>query len=162
MIENKIVEHLNDLLQMEFDANRAYELCIMNIDDKDLRLKLNAFHGDHQRHLHKITEIIIRHDGKPKSRPDLKGPFIAGMTAVMSMTGTKNALRVMIQNEVLTNRAYDSAVEFHQFPEDVQKVLQAFRSDERRHKAWLESRLAELGAEETLGEQEPGRGEAKP
>lgn len=147
MLKEKLVEHLNDLLQMEFDANRAYELCIMNVDDKQLRLKLHAFHGDHQRHLHKITEIIIENDGKPKSRPDLKGPFIAGMTAIMSMTGVKNALRVMIQNEVLTNRSYDSAVEFHQFPDDVQKVLQEFRSDERRHKAWLEQRLSELGGE---------------
>lgn len=158
MDNEKIVDHLNDLLQLEHDANRAYELCIQNVDDKDVKLQLNSFLADHQRHLNKLTEFIIRHDGKPKERPDLKGPFLAGLTAVMSMAGTKNALRVMNQNETLTNKSYDAAVEAD-FPEDIRQAMTSFRADERKHKAWIEDQLTQLGSGQ--GAEAPG-GEARP
>ena len=147
MLEGKqLISHLNDLLQLEHDATRAYELCIQYLDEKDIRLKLLEFHGDHQRHLHELTRFVIEADGTPKERPDLKGPFLAGMTAAMSTLGAKNAIRVMIQNENVTNRAYDAAVE-DEYPPALAKEIRRFRDDERRHRSWLEGRLAEINGE---------------
>jgi rubrerythrin len=161
MEQKKLIDHLNDLLQLEHDATRAYELCIQNIKDKQIALKLLDFHSDHQHHLHKLTQFILQNDGRPKERPDLKGPFLAGMTAVMSMTSVTNALRVMLQNETLTNNAYDAAAE-DQFPADILKQIRSFREDEHRHKAWIAKKLDELKGEETAAteagkEERPGR-----
>jgi rubrerythrin len=159
MLEGKkLVSHLNDLLQLEHDATRAYELAIQYVDERGMRLQLLQFHGDHQRHLHELTRFIIEADGTPKERPDLKGPFLAGMTAIMSTLGTKNAVRVMIQNENVTNKAYDAAVE-DQYPPGLAKEIRQFRDDERRHRSWLEQKLAELAG---TGKPEEIRPEDRP
>lgn len=160
MLEGKkLVSHLNDLLQLEHDATRAYELSIQYVEEQDIKLQLLQFHADHQRHLHELSRFIIEAGGTPKERPDLMGPFLAGMTAIMSNLGTKNCIRVMIQNENVTNKAYDAAVE-DQYPAALAKAIRQFRDDERRHRTWLEQKLAELIG--TAGKEEEIRPEDRP
>lgn len=159
-MEGKILcEKLNDLLKLEYDAVHAYITAIKHIDDDEISDKLIEFMSDHNRHVLQLSERVRAEGGEPQARPDLKGPFLKGLTGIMSRLGDKNALRVMNQNEALTNRAYDAAVD-EDFPQDVCDMLFAFRGDEHRHKAWIEQALegerAEAAGEARGASEQPG------
>ncbi len=141
-----IVKHLNDLLKLEHDAVRAYKTAIDNILDADIQENLGRFRNDHERHIALLTQRIKDNGGAPQQRPDLLGPFIMGLTAVMSKMGDLNALRVMHQNENLTNRAYDGAVK-DDYPAELHEMMEEFQADERRHRAWIDDKMAELKGE---------------
>ncbi len=152
MENKKLISELNDMLMLENDAVRSYQAAIDNIDSDECRSRLLSFQGDHERHRAWIEERVREAGGKPKNRPDLKGPFLKGLTAIMSKTGDLNALRVMHQNENLTNSAYDKAVA-DGFPADVQAKWQEFQGDERRHRSWIVQKIAELQGEEAAPRQ---------
>jgi uncharacterized protein (TIGR02284 family) len=141
MDNQTLCDKLNDLLQLEFDAAHAYITAIKNAESEDIQDQFLEFLTDHNHHVARLSERIKSAGGTPAARPDLKGKFIKGMTAVMSKLGDHNALRVMNQNEALTNRSYDKAVE-EPYPADVLAMLREFQSDEHRHKAWIEQQLA--------------------
>jgi rubrerythrin len=157
MDQQYAIKHLNELLQLEYDAAHAYITCIKHVDGEDIQDHLTEFLADHNRHVNWILECVRKLGGEPKARPDMKGPLIKGMTSIMSRLGDKNALRVMHQNENLTNSTYDSQVKLEYSP-DIQAKLKEFQSDERRHRAWIEQKLAELqeGRLQPSDEERPG------
>jgi uncharacterized protein (TIGR02284 family) len=161
MEHDKLIKRLNDLLGVEHDAVRGYETAIKNTDDEDIVANLTSFQGDHENHLSYLTERIKQEGGKPKERPDIKGPFQQGMTAIMSKMGDKNTLRVMHQNENVTNRTYDDAVK-EDFPADIMEKLKMFQADEHRHRAWIEDKLDELGERLTSRKESEERPGAQP
>jgi rubrerythrin len=154
MEKQEIGNKLNDLLMLEYDAVHAYVTCIKNVDDDDIQNNLTEFLSDHNRHVGRITEQVRQCGLEPKARPDFKGPFLKGLTGIMSKMGDKNALRVMHQNENLTNSAYDKALE-EDFPQDICDILRACQRDERRHRAWIEQKLESLKAREEAKEIPP-------
>lgn len=149
----KLDDRLNDILQLEHDAVNAYETAIKNCDEGDIKTNLTDFLSDHTRHVSRLTEEVSNAGGKPASRPDLKGPFLKGLTAVMSKMGDRNLLRVMHQNENLTNSTYDHALK-EEWPSEIRAFLIEFQSDERRHRSWIEQRLEEMEETEARPEAE--------
>jgi uncharacterized protein (TIGR02284 family) len=135
-----LIRHLNDLLALDLDAVEAYESAITRIDAVFLREKLREFQQDHQRHIRDLTECVMRFGGKPRHRPDVKGFFIKGFTAVTSMTGDEGALNAMKGNEQLTTRTYKRALA-DSWPADVRELIEKNYADEVRHLAWIEQTL---------------------
>ncbi len=158
MDNEQICDHLNDLLQLEFDAVHAYTTAINHVESESIQDRLMEFRADHNHHVARLSERIRALGGKPKAKPDIKGVFLKGLTGIMSRMGDENALRVMHQNENLTNKAYDKAVS-ESYPQDIRELLLTCQSDERRHRAWIEERLQsfkEEGRGAEAGGERPG------
>ena len=141
-VSEKLIDRLNQLLMLDHDAVDAYEQAIKRMDSPFCREKLREFQADHRRHIVDLKTCIESYGGSPKDRKDLKGFFIAGMTAIQSMGGDESALKAMHVNERITNREYDEALKDQTMPEDVRNLVQKNRADEARHLAWVEEALS--------------------
>lgn len=142
-MEEKPLETLKSLMQLDIDAVHAYTQAIENIEHRAVRDQLMAFRGDHERHVTELSQCIRRLGGDPPERQrDFKGFLIQGFTAVRSLTGTEGALKAMKSNEQTTNEHYREALEI-QFPPDVRAVVERNFEDEKRHLAYVDDALAD-------------------
>lgn len=142
MHRSKLIDELNNLIQLDIDAVRAYSQALGSVKDPEVVKQLTAFRADHERHVTELGALVRAAGGDPAHSPDLKGFFIEGMTAIRAMAGELAALKAMRDNERLTNRKYEAALQFTGLPDDVRAVIAANREDERRHLAWIEARVA--------------------
>jgi uncharacterized protein (TIGR02284 family) len=150
-VSEKLVATLNDLLMLDHDAVDAYQQAIDALKSTACRARLQEFQGDHRRHIDDLSDCIRRLGGSPKSRRDVKGFFIKGMTMVQAALGDEPALKAMQTNEKLTNRQYADALGDQGMPDDVRTLVAKNREDERRHLEWLNQALAQR-----LWTQQPG------
>lgn len=132
----KLIPKLNDLIALDIDAVNAYESAISRMTIPVLQQQLREYQGDHQRHIQDLTECVTRFGGEPRKRPDVRGFFIKGFTAVTSMVGDEAALQAMRGNETLTNRTYKSALQ-ENWSEDVRALIEKNYADEQRHLAFI-------------------------
>ena len=142
METGEITEKLNDLMHLDVDAVRAYDDAIKRIDGADVRGRLQEYRDDHQRHVDDLRAAVRGMGGEPEeAKPDARGYLIEGMTALRAAMGDEQALKAMHQNEKVTNKAYANAVDWD-VPMDVHDLLQRGYTDEQRHIAYIEDRLA--------------------
>jgi uncharacterized protein (TIGR02284 family) len=140
MDKSRMIEKLNDLLQLDHDAVGAYESAIDRIDVESVRAQLREFQADHKRHIVDLSALVTRLGGKPKDKPDMKGAILKGFTAMTSMMGNEAALRAMQGNEKLTNSSYASALR-ESWTDEIRTQLEANYRDEQRHLAYIEDAL---------------------
>jgi hypothetical protein len=140
-----VVEHLNELRQLDYDAVQAYEQAIQHSErEVDVLMDLMTFKLDHERHIVELDVVIAALGGAPAElHRDLKGVLLEGMTKLRAVTGTIGALKAMRTIEKLTNTRYDRAVEVVA-PGDVRLVISMALDDERRHQAAIDAHIARL------------------
>lgn len=146
MTTNELVEELNELIQLDYDASKTYEQALEHIRDGDgeVRADLEAFRGDHLRHIEELRAQIERQGGAAiEPGRDVKGLLLEGMTRLRSVTGTLGALKAMRMNEKLTNRSYERASDLG-LPPGVRDIVLANLADERRHLAAIEGHITRL------------------
>lgn len=137
-----LAERLGDLVKVDVAAVEACSEAIERIEAEPLRTQLSQFRDDHQRHVRELTQAIQTMGSEvPKQSPDMKGKLIEGMTAMRSAMGDEQALKAMRQNEVVTNHAYEDALQDHTWPGEIQSLLDRGLADERRHLQWVEDQL---------------------
>lgn len=138
-----LVDILNQLIQLDYDASLAYTRAIAGVDaqDGDIKRQLEAFRADHERHILELSDVVNVIGGKPSVKGrDFKGLVIEGMTAAQAMLGTDGALVAMRTNEELTNRAYDAALK-EELSHEVKAIVERNRDDERRHREWIQQTI---------------------
>ncbi|GFO65276.1 ferritin-like domain-containing protein [Geomonas paludis] len=141
MERTEMIDRLNDLIQLDVDAVEAYEQAIKHIGYKDIAKRFSEYQDDHRNHITNLTALVQQMGGTPtKPTPDLKGYLIEGFTALMSLTGAKQALEAMKGNEKVTNRKYQEAVA-QPFPEEVMEVLRTNLSQEQWHLSYIDELL---------------------
>ncbi len=147
-MQDNIVDELNKLIQLDFDASKTYEQALEHTeDDEQVREDLTAFRLDHLRHISDLQNVIRGLGGEPKDPGrDVKGVLLEGMTKLRSVTGLKGALKAMRMNEQLTNKTYDKAIEMA-LPVDARAIIDANLADERRHLATIDAHLERLGVD---------------
>lgn len=139
-----IIETLNSLIQLDFDAVKTYEQALDRVVDPEVEDDLEAFLADHERHITDLAEVIRGLGGAPKEvSRDFKGILLEGMTALRSVTGTLGALKAMRMAEKLTNSTYDSALALD-LPGHVRAVVMVNREDERRHLSVIATHIERL------------------
>jgi uncharacterized protein (TIGR02284 family) len=138
-IDNKqVLDQLDSLVRLDIDAVRAYTEAIDRIDMSSVKEQLTQFRSDHERHITNLSSCIMQAGGTPpENKPDVKGFFIKGFTALRSMTGNEGALKAMKGNEELTNKHYQQALEL-ELPNEIRLVVQQNREDERRHLEYID------------------------
>jgi bacterioferritin (cytochrome b1) len=143
MLNNKeTAEKLSSLMYLDFDAARAYEQAIQEIDDSIIRERMVEFLNDHERHVTDIrSRIGMLGETPPEPARDVKGFFLEGWTAIRSMSGTEGALKVMKSNEELTSRRYSEAKSWDVSTNVMDLIIQNF-ADEERHLAYIEEQLS--------------------
>ncbi len=138
--QDKIIEELNEVLQIDIDAVGAYTSAINSCDNSEIKLNLGQFRADHERHITDLKALIQRMGGKPVEKPDVKGMLQRGFTKVAGLVGEESTLRAMLQNEKTTNNVYAKHVQ-KSFPPDILDVLRRNYADEQRHYSWIDNAL---------------------
>jgi uncharacterized protein (TIGR02284 family) len=133
---DKQIEELNELIRFDFDAIGAYDSAIDDIKQLAVRDTLIRFRGDHERHVHNLSQIVSRLGGIPVTGPDIKGVVRKTMTKVAGLGGTELTLKAMKSNEEVLNKTYAHHLSLD-WPDDVKQVIRGNYSDEQRHLAWV-------------------------
>lgn len=147
-MDKQMINRINDLIALDYDAVEAYEAAIERIHVETLRMRLREFQTDHRRHIQDLSAVVTRIGGQPREKPDVKGFVLKGFTAITSMMGTEAALKAMQGNERYTNHTYRKAMD-QQWPDDVRGIIERNFSDEQRHLAFIEDSLRTRSWEET-------------
>lgn len=135
------LEIMNDLIQLDIDALRAYEQAITACDIPLIQQQLTSFKGDHERHVTELSALVQARGLEPRNKRDWKGFLIEGFTAIASR-GDHSALSAMRGNEVLTNRTYQMALEEIGVEElEARALIVKNFADEKRHLAWIKDAL---------------------
>jgi uncharacterized protein (TIGR02284 family) len=137
---NRMLERLNDLIALDYDAVGAYTAAIDRIDVESLRMSLREFQRDHERHIQDLSRVVTTLGGTPRQKPDIKGFILKGFTAITAMMGIEAALQAMRGNEVLTNRTYQMALD-EEWSDEARRIIERNFSDEKRHLAFIENAL---------------------
>ena len=140
--ETDFVEMLCNLAQLDLDAMEAYDLALARIEKAEYQEQLEAFKRDHIRHSEELSKIVSELGGKVSTGPGTKQSMTTGGAVLADMVGDKRILEALKSNEDDTNKAYERAVEMSREQESAQRVLHAGLEDERRHRAWIEEKLA--------------------
>lgn len=140
--ETDLVETLCNLVQLDLDAMEAYDLAVARVENAEYRDQLEAFKGDHIRHSEELSNVVTELGGKPSTGPGTKQNMTTGGAVLADMVGDKLILEALKANEDDTNKAYERAVQMSGDRKSADEVLRRGLEDERRHRAWLEEKIA--------------------
>ena len=139
--EKDLGHALNRLLMIDFDAIEAYDAAIERLEDPTAKQQLREYRADHARHTTNLPPLIRMLGEEPAKDGDYKRLMTKGKVAILGLTGDDGVLRAMLSNEKETNEAYEHALQRDDLTPEAAEVVRGNLADERRHKAWLESRL---------------------
>lgn len=154
--QKDIAALLNALIELDLDAVEAYEAAIERLDDDDDRANYRLFMGDHQRHVREIQPLVVELGETPADKPDIKQVLTKGKVVMAGLIGDRLIHLAMKTNEDDTNTAYERAVSRDDVASHIRDVLVRNRDDERRHRDYIERRLA------AYDEKDKSRDEARP
>lgn len=140
---DKIAKHLNNLIELDFDAIAAYQAAIDRLENSDYRKKLEGFMKDHERHIEKLGKLVKAQGKDPATSGDFKKLLTKGQVVIGGLVGDGAILEAMKLNEDQTNIMYENAVK-KGFPQNVHQELEQGLADERRHRSWIEGTLERL------------------
>jgi rubrerythrin len=139
-----LVEKLNSLIQLDFDAIVTYHHAIEHCDDVHVRHDLEMFRADHERHIANLAKVVRACEGTPIDvHRDLKGVVLEGITELRSRSGTLGVLRAMRDNERFTNFTYRRASRIALAP-IARVVIDQNHADEQRHLAVIQSHIERM------------------
>lgn len=143
MSADHVIDDLNELIELEYDAIAAYRAAIDRLDNPGYKSKLSEFMTDHQTHVEDLSRLVREEGGAVEEDGDAKKVLTKGKVVLADMVGDEAILKAMNSNEDQTNSKYEKAVE-NDYPGHIQSVLLKALEDERRHKTWVEATLDAL------------------
>ena len=143
--DSDVIDAINDLIQMEYDAAAGYEAAINRLESREYKEKLTEFLSDHRRHIAEETTLVTQLGGKPKHGGDMKMVMTKGKVLLADLWGNDKAiLMAMKSNEEDTNAVYEKMSARNDMGEVAKNVMLRGLADERRHKAWIEAVLGHM------------------
>jgi uncharacterized protein (TIGR02284 family) len=141
-LERSMVELLNDLIELDFDAIEALRAAIQRLKDPGDKERLRAFLADHQRHVRALSMLVRDLDARPPSGPDLEHFFMRGRVVLAGLLDDRAVMAAVRASEHRTDAAYQRALRHHHMPPHVRRTLEGNLVDEHRHHGWIERWLA--------------------
>lgn len=139
--QKNLAKLLNALIELDFDAIEAYRAAIDKLENAGDKSQLQSFMADHQRHITDLQPLVVGLGEKPAEKADAKAVLAKGKVVLAGIVGDHAILMAMKSNEDDTNTAYERACARDDLPADIRGVLVRNLGDERRHRAYIESRL---------------------
>lgn len=144
MDKAQIIDTLNDLLVVDYNAVGLYDKVLQNLDRADLRGEVESFRGDHQRHIEGLRQAVLDLGGNPSEGPSMIGPLAKMFTSITSaLMGNKGALTGLLQGEEYTTSSYDKA-DINGLPEHLRAMVMRNKQDEYRHLQWVKETLKRM------------------
>lgn len=132
-----------ELLALDMDALETYRLSAERVVDAEAKRTLREFMQDHERHVSELTPIAERlGSGAP---PPVDVERIKAKVTLSRMGGDRGVLVGLKAMEDATNLAYEQGAADEALDDEVKDVVARGLDDERRHRAWLEERIEQLG-----------------
>lgn len=138
-IQKDFGDALKDLLELEFDALEAYNESIKRLENSEYKQQMSDFRDDHKHHIEKITQLLKTHNIEFTRGPDAKQWLTKGKVIIADLLGDTAILKAMWTNEIETNMAYERMHNHEDIWSDAKDFILEGFSDEKKHKAWLES-----------------------
>jgi rubrerythrin len=142
--EADVDDLVEDLIKLDFAAIEAYDAAVERLSNAEYKRKLAEFRNDHQEHTRVLGAWMRQHGHNPPDGGGAKELLTSGKVVLASLAGDKRILQAMKTNEDDTNTAYERAVNHENVDDDLRGVFEKNLSDERRHRAWIETTLASL------------------
>ena len=139
--QKQMTDLLHQLIELDYDAIEAYRAAIARLEDGGDRAQLATFMADHERHVRDLTSTLTGLGQKAPGGADLKQVLTKGKVVLAALVGDRAILRAMKSNEDDTNTAYERAFRRTDLPSHLRTLIEKNLADERRHRAWLETRL---------------------
>jgi rubrerythrin len=133
---------IKELIELDYDAVEAYEAAINRLDNQDYKEKLSEFKKDHQRHIQELSILLGQHQITeiPSGPSTIKQWLAKGKVVLAELVGDSAILAAMKSNEIDTNTAYERFSAREDLWADARPIILRGLEDEKRHKAWLETR----------------------
>jgi len=132
-----------ELMQLDMDARETYRISAERIQDPEAKRTLQEFMQDHERHVSDLTPIVQRMGGSLPREVDVER--VQAKVTLNQMGGDRGILAGLRELEDGTNLAYEQGCADGEVDEGVRGVLEVGLADERRHRAWLEERVEQMG-----------------
>lgn len=143
-LESNFKALVHDLIELDYDAIRAYEAAVERLEDESFKEKMREFLMDHRRHVEELSTLLQGLGEEIPDGPDSKQYLTKGKVIIADLFGDKVILMAMKTNEEDTNTAYERALEHEDLPEYARDTIARGLADERRHRAWLEQTIQAL------------------
>ena len=140
--ESDLVDMLNNLIQLDYDAIDAYDAAIDRLDSAEYKARLKEFREDHARHTRDVGAVVTELGGKAAKQGGAKSMLTRGKVMMADPMGDTAILQAMKSNEDDTNPAYERAVKAAEGASAAATVLRAGLEDERRYRTWIEQAIA--------------------
>jgi hypothetical protein len=140
-LEVTIVDTLNNLIELDFDAIEAYRLAIARLHGAPDKQVLTAFMRDHQHHVIDLGAHVYQLGAVPASRPGIKAALTRGKVMLGALLGDMSILLAIRSTGKDTHVAYQRVNRRAGVDSALRRVLHEALLDERRHAAWLDHRL---------------------
>jgi len=142
----KVIEGLNDLIQLDHDAIGSYEIAIEKLKDRDHADQISGFKRDHERHIAALNQLVTDLGGTPVNEPHATGPLKQALQSVGAIAGDRGVLIAWRVNELQVRTKYDSyASKANHWPDNVKRVVDGAALDEERHFEWVTQVLERMG-----------------
>jgi rubrerythrin len=141
--ETELDELVEDLVKLDFAAIEAYDAAIERLSMPEYQRQMREFRNDHLNHTQVLGTWLREHGHTPPDRGGAKELLTKGKVLIAGLAGDKQVLQAMKTNEDDTNTAYERAIK-HEEAGDLATVFEKNLSDERRHRAWIETTIATL------------------
>lgn len=139
--ESDVLDLLNDLIQLDFDAIQAYEAAVTKLDDTGWKQQLIVFQSDHERHTEDLARLVRDLGHEPSTGPDMKQMLTVGKVAFAELIGDRAILLAMKTNEDDTNTAYERAAQRTDLPPAAVPIIRTALADEQKHRDWIEKAI---------------------
>ena len=137
---DRIAKHLNNVIELDFDAIGAYKAAIERLENEKYRSKLEEFLKDHENHIKTLTKLVKAQGERPSTSGDFKEILTKGRVMIAGLANDHAILRAMKLNEEQTNKKYE-VESAEDYPEEIHDALTKGLEDERKHKDWIDKTL---------------------
>lgn len=138
--EDTLVDLLNELIELDYDALEAYRIAVGRVEDLRDRARVSAFLDDHERHVQDLAALIRELGGEPAAAGDLRQILTKGKVVIGGLFGDRLVLEAMKANEAESTTAYERAAA-RELPVRARALIDRHLADERRHHDWIVERL---------------------
>jgi len=141
---SEILDVLNELLRLDHDAIGSYEIAIEHLVNRGSADQIEAFKGDHERHILRLNELVYEYGGVPANEPNASSPLTQAIQKLAGVGGDEGLLLAWRANEHrLLNRYRRYVRRARGWPEPVRALIDEHAADEERHYAWVLGLLEE-------------------